>query len=262
MSSLTQNKSRVKLYTRLELVELLHRGVLSWMSPSKVRKYIIAHIELLEPTIQGTGSGTRYFFTKKSVQRFIRMYRNGQLPNDEISVRKIYLAASREIAKIKGLARENSMRKFYTRGRLVKLLKKECLHWMTPSMIDKLCEYYADIFRPELHRRGSMRKYYYNAKNIRKFISLYNQNKLSGAFPGSDFLSTLDIYKSKKMYWLRGHASVLRYLKEPRFEQILKPIRVEDRKSGGRFYVSRKNLEKLIMLYKKDKLKKLRFNPN
>jgi hypothetical protein len=67
-----------------------------------------------------------------------------------------------------------------------------------------------------------------------------------------EILSVHEIWKSKKIYWVKTYKTLLKYVSKD-YKDILLPI-VKGSKSGKRYFISKENLDEFVQRFENNKL--------
>ncbi len=68
----------------------------------------------------------------------------------------------------------------------------------------------------------------------------------------SEYLAAYEIWKSKKIYWVKTYKTILKYISKD-YSDILKP-RIRGHKTGKRYYIKRENLIDFITRFENNQL--------
>ncbi len=78
--------------------------------------------------------------------------------------------------------------------------------------------------------------------------------KINNTMKNNELLSIHEIWKSKKIYWVKTYTTLLKYVSKE-YVNIFKPVSV-GRKTGKRYFVKEENLNKFIQMFENNKLNK------
>ena len=120
------------------------------------------------------------------------------------------------------------------------------------TQIYEYVSYFSHILKPMITGKGGGKRYLFHETNIKKFVHMYQNKQLKNIAPTKDSLTLLQIYKSKKIYWIKGYKSICEYVHK--YRHILKPIRFGRKTNGRGTFVSEENLEEFVNKYEAGEL--------